>query len=107
MPKADALLERIKTFRHAGRDEVVVRKVARGYSLFSARTGAPIARLRPTGEADMVQVLWWNGERWGGSYQRPQLVTGLAHSRRVMEAIRSGMAMSAFQAWQQVSTIAA
>jgi hypothetical protein len=40
-------------------------------------------------------------------YQRPQLVTGLAHSRRVMEAIRSGMAMSAFQAWQQVSTIAA
>jgi len=67
MPKADALLERIKTFRHAGRDEVVVRKVARGYSLFSARTGAPIARLRPTGEADKVQVLWWNGERWGGS----------------------------------------
>jgi hypothetical protein len=67
MPKADALLERIKTFRHAGRDEVVVRKVARGCSLFSARTGAPIARLRPTGEADMVQVLWWNGERWGAS----------------------------------------
>jgi hypothetical protein len=67
MPNADALLERIKTFRHAGRDEVVVRKVGRGYSLFSARTGAPIARLRPTGEADLVQVLWWNGERWGGS----------------------------------------
>jgi len=67
MPKADALLERIKTFRHAGRAEAVVRKVARGYSLLSARTGAPIARLRPTGEADMVQVLWWNGERWGGS----------------------------------------
>ena len=40
------------------------------------------------------------------SYQRPQVVTGLAHSRRVMEAIRSGMAMSAFQAWQQVSTMA-
>ena len=40
------------------------------------------------------------------SYQRPQAVTGLAHSRRVMEAIRSGMAMRAFQAWQQVSTIA-
>ena len=39
------------------------------------------------------------------SYQRPQVVTGLAHSRRVMEAIRSGMAMGAFQAWQQVSTM--
>jgi ethanolamine ammonia-lyase large subunit len=39
-------------------------------------------------------------------YQRPQAATVLAHSRRVMEAIRSGMAISAFQAWQQVSTIA-
>src|SRR5688500_9215296 len=43
MPKADALLERIEAFHHAGRGEVVVRKLARGYSLFSARTGAPIA----------------------------------------------------------------
>jgi hypothetical protein len=39
-------------------------------------------------------------------YQRPQALTDLAHSRRVMEAIRSGMAMRAFQAWQQVSTMA-
>jgi hypothetical protein len=67
MPKADALLERIEAFQHAGRGEVIVRKVGRGYSLFSAGTGAPIARLRPAGEADMVQVLWWNGERWGAS----------------------------------------
>jgi hypothetical protein len=67
MPKADALLERIEAFHHATRGEVVVRKLARGYSLFSARTGAPIARLRPTGEADKVQVLWWDGERWGAS----------------------------------------
>jgi hypothetical protein len=67
MPKADALVERIEAFHHASRGEIVVRKAARGYSLFSARTGAPIARLRPTGEADKVQVLWWNGERWGAS----------------------------------------
>jgi hypothetical protein len=67
MPKADALRERIEAFPYPGRGEVVVRKLARGYSLFSARTGAPIARLRPTGEADKVQVLWWNGERWGAS----------------------------------------
>ena len=38
-----------------------------GYSLFSARTGAPLARLRPTGEADKVRVLWWNGGRWSAS----------------------------------------
>ena len=67
MPKADALLERIATFQHAGWDKVVVLKLARGYSLFSARTGGPIARLRPTGEADRVQVLWWNSKRWSAS----------------------------------------
>ena len=67
MPNVDALLERIAAFHCAGRGGVVVRKVARGYSLFSTRTGAPIARLRPTGETDKVQVLWWNGERWGAS----------------------------------------
>jgi hypothetical protein len=67
MPKTDALLERITTFQHAGWGEVVVRKLARGCSLFGVRTGVPIARLRPTGAADMVQVLWWNGERWGAS----------------------------------------
>ena len=65
MAKADVLLERIEAFPFEG--SVVIRKMARGYSLFSARNGAPIARLRPTGEADMVQVLWWSGERWGAS----------------------------------------
>jgi len=25
------------------------------------------ARLKPTGDADKVQVLWWNGQRWGAS----------------------------------------
>jgi hypothetical protein len=29
-----------------------------GYSLSSAATGAPIARLRPTGQSDAVEVLW-------------------------------------------------
>lgn len=67
MAKADALLEPIATFHCAGRGEIVVRKVARGCSLFSAPIGVPIARLRPTGEGDKVQVLWWNGERWGAS----------------------------------------
>ena len=67
MSKADTLGERIATFHRARGGGVTVRKTARGDSLFSARTGAPIARLRPTGEADKVQVLWWNGERWGAS----------------------------------------
>jgi hypothetical protein len=42
-------------------------KAVGGYSLFSAHTGGPIARLRPTGDGDKVQVLWWNGQRWGAA----------------------------------------
>jgi hypothetical protein len=63
----DALLERIEAFNRARGGGVVVRKVARGYTLVSERFGAPVARFRPTGDADKVQVLWWNGERWGAS----------------------------------------
>ena len=63
----DALLERIEAFNRARGGGVVVRKVARGYTLLSERTGAPVARFRPTGEADKVQVFWWNGERWAAS----------------------------------------
>lgn len=63
----DAMLERIEAFSWKPGGGVVVRKAARGYSLFSARTGAPVARFRPTGQGDAVRVLWWNGERWGAS----------------------------------------
>jgi hypothetical protein len=66
MPKADALRARIEAFPWP-RGGVMVERVARGYSLRSARTGEPVARLKPTGEGDKVQVLWWNGERWGAS----------------------------------------
>ena len=67
MSGADAMLERIQAFNRARSGGVVVQKAAQGYSLRSERSGAPIARLRPTGDGDRVQVLWWNGERWGVS----------------------------------------
>jgi hypothetical protein len=67
MSGADAMLERIKSFNRTRGGGVVVQKAARGYSLLSERSGAPIARLRPTGDGDTVQVLWWNGERWRAS----------------------------------------
>lgn len=67
MSKADPMLARIEAFNQARGGGVMVQRSAQGYSLFSARTGAPIARLKPTGESDKVQVLWWNGERWGAS----------------------------------------
>ena len=67
MPASDLLRERIEAFSRARGGGVLVHKAGRGYSLSSERTGAPLARLKPTGEADKVQVLWWNGERWGAS----------------------------------------
>jgi hypothetical protein len=62
MAERDLILEGLEAFCQA--HDVVVEKRGRGYSLLSGRTGAPVARLRPTAEAETVQVLWWNGERW-------------------------------------------
>ena len=47
------------------RGGVEVVRANRGYTLDSRRTGGPVARLRPTGQADRVQVLWWRREAWG------------------------------------------
>jgi hypothetical protein len=65
MAKHDPMLERIQAFDHAKGGGVVVERVNKSYSLFSAATGSPIARLRPTGgPGDAVEVLWWRRERW-------------------------------------------
>jgi hypothetical protein len=62
------MLARIEeAFDRARGGGVIVRRSAGGYSLSSARTGGRIARLRPTGDGDKVEVLWWNGARWGAS----------------------------------------
>ena len=67
MPASDPMRERIEAFNRARGGGVAVHKAGRGYTLVSDRTGLPVARLRPTGEADKVEVLWWNGQRWGAS----------------------------------------
>jgi len=61
---SDPIRARIEAFNQARGGGVVVHKAGRGYSLLSERTGAPLARLKPTRDADTVQVLWWNGQRW-------------------------------------------
>ena len=75
MPASNPMRERIEAFNQARGGGVAVRKAGHGYSLISEHTGAPIsehtgapiARLKPTGDADKVQVLWWNGQRWAAS----------------------------------------
>ena len=60
---SDPLRERIEAYRFP-RGGVEVVRANRGYTLYSRRTGGPVARFRPTGEADRVQVLWWRREAW-------------------------------------------
>ena len=42
------------------------RTAGRGYTLYHAVSGAPVARLRQTGKDDRVEVLYWSlwKERW-------------------------------------------
>jgi hypothetical protein len=62
MPEHDRILQGLEAFCQA--HDLVVEKRGGGYSLLSRRTGAPVARLRPTDDPEKVQVLWWTGERW-------------------------------------------
>jgi hypothetical protein len=55
--------ERIEAFNQAS-DGDAEHKAGCGYSLASERTGVPLARLKPIGDAEKVQMLWWNGQRW-------------------------------------------
>jgi hypothetical protein len=65
MKKTDDILDRIEAFNKAQGGGVLTRKGAKGYSLFRADTGRPIARLRPTGKGDQVEVMWWSHrDRW-------------------------------------------
>jgi hypothetical protein len=61
--RTDEMRDRIAAYPFpCGGVEVV--RASRGYTLYSRRTDGPVARLRPTGEGDEVQVLWWRGQAW-------------------------------------------
>jgi hypothetical protein len=63
MAGTDAMRERIAAHPWPCGGVEVIRS-NRGYTLYSQRTGGQVARLRPTGEDDDVQVLWWRGTSW-------------------------------------------
>ena len=56
------MLERLKAFNRSRGGGLVVRRAANGYSLYSERSGGPVARFRPTGEDDKLRVLAWHRE---------------------------------------------
>ncbi len=65
MAKRDPLLERIEAYNEKQGGGVVIRRANKGYSLFVEEDETPIARLRPTGSGDEVEVLWWSHrDRW-------------------------------------------
>jgi hypothetical protein len=64
MATSDPILERIAAYPWP-RGSITARRVNRSYALFSARTGAPVVRLRPLAESNRVEVLWWRRDAWG------------------------------------------
>jgi hypothetical protein len=56
----DSILERIVAFNEAAGGGVQIQRQSNGFSLYREDNGRPIARLRPFGEGDRVEVLWWS-----------------------------------------------
>ena len=61
----DPIIQRIESFQ-CRRGQLVAERRNRGYTLYRAGSGTPIARLRPTGQNDRVEVLYWSlwKQRW-------------------------------------------
>jgi hypothetical protein len=59
----DAFLVRIVAYPWP-RGGVEVEPVRGGYTLYSRRTGAPVARLKPIGSDDRVQLFWRRRDSW-------------------------------------------
>jgi hypothetical protein len=64
----DAVIKRIEDFR-CDRGALFAERRNRGYTLYDAQSGAPVARLRPTGSDDRFEVLYWSlwKERWSST----------------------------------------
>src|ERR1700748_3020677 len=68
---SDPIVEQIEAFR-CRRGDLTAERRNRGYTLYNARSGAPVARLRPTDTEGRFHVLYWSlwKERWvaGGPF---------------------------------------
>jgi len=65
---SDPIIQRIESF-HCRRAPLSAERRNRGYTLYHAGSGAPVARLRPTGQDDRVEVLYWSlrKEKWANA----------------------------------------
>src|SRR3954469_22513063 len=62
---SDPIIQSIETYR-CRRGPLSAERRNRGYTLYHAGSGAPVARLRPTAQGDRVEVLHWSlwKEKW-------------------------------------------
>lgn len=62
---ADAIIQKIEQFQ-CSRGVLFAERRSRGYTLYDAGSGAPVARLRPAGTEGRFEVLYWSlwRERW-------------------------------------------
>lgn len=58
MKESDSFLQRIEDFNLKAGGGVSIHRSNGGYNLYTEVDGSPIARLRPTGVGDEVEVLW-------------------------------------------------
>jgi hypothetical protein len=82
----DDFLQRIERF-HFARGAVRAERRNRGYSLHHAETGVPVARLRPTGRDDRVEILYWSSwkQKWAPTGPFGRTVLPLDDALRVIE----------------------
>lgn len=55
----DPIIQRIERFR-CPRGQLGAERRNRGYTLYRASSGTVVARLRPTGQDDRFEVLYWS-----------------------------------------------
>ena len=85
----DPVVERIAAYPWP-RGGVQARWVRGGYTLVSARTGAPVARLRLLSSGDRVEVLWWRRDAWGLAGPFGAVLASTTRSRSSPPSPRSG-----------------
>ena len=61
--RTDEIGDRIAAYAFP-RGGVEVVRASRGFTLNRRRTDGPVARLRPTGDGDKVELMWWRGTAW-------------------------------------------
>ena len=84
---SDLIIQRIERFR-CRRGPLSAERRNRGYTLYHAGSGTPVARLRLTGQDDRVEVLYWSlwKERWTSAGPFGRTVVPLDGALRFIES---------------------